>query len=125
MLEPGDEAGELAAEAADAGATVLGIAGGDGSLAPVAAVAVERGLEFVCVPVGTRNHFACDAGLDPNDPFGAMHAFTGRERRVDVGTVNGRVFPNGLGNHGSGLLITSSNNRVGGNTAGLFHQDAC
>jgi diacylglycerol kinase family enzyme len=50
---------------------------------------------FVCVPAGTRNHFARDLGLDPDDPAGALEAFSdGDERRIDVGTVNGRLFLN-------------------------------
>lgn len=79
-----------------ADADVLGMAGGDGSLAPVAAVAIERGLPFVCVPYGTRNHFARDVGLDLDDPLGALEAFAGRERTIDVGSVNGRVFLNNV-----------------------------
>ncbi len=54
ILRPGEDASELARTA---DATALGVAGGDGSLAPVASVAVERELPFVCVPFGTRNHF--------------------------------------------------------------------
>ena len=46
-----DDAAELARGAS---ADVLGMAGGDGSVASVAAVAVERDLPFVCVPFGTR-----------------------------------------------------------------------
>src|SRR4051812_27269648 len=42
----------------------LGMAGGDGSLAAVADVCIERDLPFVCIPFGTRNHFARDVGLD-------------------------------------------------------------
>ncbi len=49
------------------GADALGMAGGDGSLATVAAVAAAHGLPFVCVPVGTRNHFALDLGVDRTD----------------------------------------------------------
>jgi diacylglycerol kinase family enzyme len=78
------------------GADVVGVAGGDGSLAAVAAVALERDLPFVVVPLGTRNHFARDLGLDPDDPIAALDAFEGRERRVDVGRVNGRVFLNNV-----------------------------
>ena len=89
-------AGELAREAAVRGATALGVAGGDGSLAAVAAVALERDLPFVCVPFGTRNHFARDVGLDIDDPVGTLSAFSGSERRVDVGTVNGQVFLNNV-----------------------------
>lgn len=85
---------EELARTADADA--LGMAGGDGSLSAVAGVAMERGLPFVCVPFGTRNHFARDLGLDRDDPIAALDAFEGTERRVDVGRVNGRVFLNNV-----------------------------
>ena len=57
---------------------MLGVAGGDGSLAAVADVAIERGLAFAVVPFGTRNHFARDAGYDRDDPLAALAAFDGR-----------------------------------------------
>jgi diacylglycerol kinase family enzyme len=103
LLGPGEEAAELAREAADAGARTLGVAGGDGTLRAVAAVAIERDLPFVVVPFGTRNHFARDAGLDPDDPVGALRAFRGAERRVDLGVADGGVFLNNvsLGIYGS------------------------
>ena len=86
-----------AALARTADADVLGVAGGDGSLAQVAAVAVERGLPFACVPVGTHNHFARDLGLDHDDWPKALSAFgSSRERRVDVGRVDGRLFLNNV-----------------------------
>ncbi len=93
FLEDGDDLVELA-RAADA--VVLGMAGGDGSLATVAAVALERNLPFVCVPFGTRNHFARDIGLDRDDPIAALAAFDGVERRVDVGWVDERLFLNNV-----------------------------
>lgn len=83
---------ELDAEGAD----VVGVAGGDGSLAAVAALALERRLPFVVVPLGTRNHFARDLGIDPDEPVAALDAFDGPERRIDVGRVNGRVFLNNV-----------------------------
>jgi diacylglycerol kinase family enzyme len=93
MVAPGDEVGEAARAAR---ADVLGMAGGDGSLGAVAAVALERDLPFVCVPFGTRNHFARDAGLDRDDPLAALAAFDGDERRIDVGRVGDRVFLNNV-----------------------------
>jgi diacylglycerol kinase family enzyme len=72
------------------------MAGGDGSLAAVAAVALERDLPFVCIPFGTRNHFARDLGIDRDDPVGALDAFQGRERRIDVGAVGERLFLNNV-----------------------------
>ena len=55
-----------------AGADALGMAGGDGSQAAVAAVAAGHDLPYVCVPAGTRNHFALDLGIDRNDVVGAL-----------------------------------------------------
>ena len=77
-------------------ASPLGMAGGDGSLAGVAGVALERDVPFVCVPFGTRNHFARDLGLDRNDPVGALRAFRGHERRIDVGRADDRLFLNNV-----------------------------
>jgi diacylglycerol kinase family enzyme len=94
VLREGEDLTELA-RAADAEA--LGIAGGDGSLGAVAGVAIERDLAFVCVPWGTRNHFAGDVGLDRGDPTAALAAFSdGVERRIDVGRVGDRVFMNNV-----------------------------
>jgi diacylglycerol kinase family enzyme len=95
-----DEAGALdtlVRAAVDGGADALGMAGGDGSLAVVAAAAAEHGLPFVCVPAGTRNHFALDLGVDRNDVLGALDAFTaGVERTIDLAEVGGRVFVNNV-----------------------------
>jgi diacylglycerol kinase family enzyme len=95
VLGPGDDLLRLADDAVSRGADVIGMAGGDGSQALVATVASRRGVPHVCVPAGTRNHFALDLGLDRDDVVGALDAFTdGVERRVDLASVNGRVFVN-------------------------------
>jgi diacylglycerol kinase family enzyme len=93
VLRESDDAAKLAREAE---ADALGVAGGDGSLAAIAEVSLERGLPFVCVPFGTRNHFARDLGLDRGDPLAALASFGGRERRVDVGRADGRLFLNNI-----------------------------
>jgi diacylglycerol kinase family enzyme len=90
------EGEDIADLARNARAEALGAAGGDGSVASVAAVAVERDLPFVCVPFGTRNHFARDLGLDRDDPFAALDAFAGEERRVDIGRAGDRRFLNNV-----------------------------
>ena len=95
VLQRGDDLLELAADAIARGADVIGMAGGDGSQALVATVASEHGIPHVCVPAGTRNHFALDLGIDRDDVVGALDAFQdGVERRVDLARVNGRVFVN-------------------------------
>jgi diacylglycerol kinase family enzyme len=93
VLQEGEDPAEVARSA---GAEAVGIAGGDGSLAAVAGVALEQGVPFVCVPYGTRNHFARDLGLDRRDPVAALAAFDGGERRVDVGRAGDRLFLNNV-----------------------------
>jgi diacylglycerol kinase family enzyme len=95
MLQAGDDLLRLAEDAIEHGADVIGMAGGDGSQAVVASVAARCDIPFVCVPAGTRNHFALDLGLDRDDVVGALAAFTGGvERRIDLASVNGRTFVN-------------------------------
>jgi diacylglycerol kinase family enzyme len=97
IFGPGQSLEALVGRAVTNGADALGVAGGDGSLAVVAAAAAAHGLSIVCVPAGTRNHFALDLGVDPHDVIGALDAFTdGIERRIDVAEVNGRVFVNNV-----------------------------
>jgi diacylglycerol kinase family enzyme len=96
-LHLGDDLATLVRDAIARGADAVGVAGGDGTQAIVAAIAAERGLPYVCVPAGTRNHFALDLGVDRDDVVGALDAFTkGRERVVDLAEVNGRVFVNNV-----------------------------
>jgi diacylglycerol kinase family enzyme len=93
VLRKGDDAAAIARAATGP----VGVAGGDGSLGTVAGVALERDVPFVCIPFGTRNHFARDVGLDRNDPIGALAAFaSAREERIDVGRVAGRIFLNNV-----------------------------
>ena len=95
VLEQGDDLVQLADQAVARGADVLGMAGGDGSQALVAGVAMQHDVAFVCVPAGTRNHLAMDLGLDRDDPVGALDAFGDAvERRIDLGLVGDRVFVN-------------------------------
>lgn len=95
VLEPGDDLLQLARDAVARGADVLGMAGGDGSQARVAGVAMQHDVAFVCVPAGTRNHLAMDLGLDRDDVVGTLDAFGGAvERRIDLALVGDRVFVN-------------------------------
>jgi diacylglycerol kinase family enzyme len=108
LFEPSDDLSALAAAAVRTGADALGMAGGDGSQAAVAAVAAQHGLPYVCVPAGTRNHFALDLGIDRNDVVGALDAFVdGDERRIDLGRLNGRVFVNNVAMGVYGAVVES------------------
>jgi diacylglycerol kinase family enzyme len=95
VLHPGDDLLGIAEDLVARGADAIGVAGGDGSQALAATVAAHHDLPYVCVPAGTRNHFALDVGVDRADVVGALGAFThGTERRIDLARVNGRVFVN-------------------------------
>ncbi|MFF7168311.1 diacylglycerol/lipid kinase family protein [Streptomyces pseudovenezuelae] len=97
LLDPEEhqDVTELARAAVAEGADLLGVAGGDGTQALVAAVAAEHDLPFLVISAGTRNHFAMDLGLDRADPSTCLDALTdGVELRVDLGFVADRPFVN-------------------------------
>jgi diacylglycerol kinase family enzyme len=85
----------LARQAVDAGADLLGVAGGDGTQALVAGIAAGRDIPMMVISAGTRNHFALDLGLDRDDPATCLDALTdGVELRIDLGEIGGRTFVN-------------------------------
>lgn len=78
----------------------LGVAGGDGTVAAVAQLAIERNLPLAVFPAGTLNHFA--RSLDLETYADTARAVTrGCAGTVDVGRIDGRVFLNtaGLGGY--------------------------
>jgi diacylglycerol kinase family enzyme len=90
----GEEIVAAARRLAAEGASALVAGGGDGTVNTVASIALESGMPFGVLPLGTLNHFAKDLGL-PLDIDCAVRAIAhGRVERVDVGDVNGRIFVN-------------------------------
>jgi diacylglycerol kinase family enzyme len=97
VLDPArpQDVAELARQAVHKGADLLGVAGGDGTQALVAAVAAQYDVPFVVISAGTRNHFALDLGLDRDDPSACLDALTeGVELLVDLGVIGDRIFVN-------------------------------
>jgi diacylglycerol kinase family enzyme/membrane-associated phospholipid phosphatase len=93
-LTPGTTVSDLLGEAARSGrAQALGVAGGDGSVAAAAAVALEHGLPLAVLPAGTLNHFARDLGVHTLE-HGAEAVVAGQAVEVDVAEVNGTPFLN-------------------------------
>ena len=85
----------MARQAVDAGADLLGVAGGDGTQALVAGIAAGRDVPMMVISAGTRNHFALDLGLDRDDPASCLNALTdGVELRIDLGLIGNRTFVN-------------------------------
>jgi undecaprenyl-diphosphatase len=54
---------ECEIQARNGSVRALAVAGGDGTVAAVAAVAADHGLPLALIPAGTLNHFARDVGL--------------------------------------------------------------
>src|SRR3954454_4943656 len=81
---------------ATADGDVLGIAGGDGSVAAAAEVALARSTPLLVLPGGTLNHLARDLRVDRGrDALDAVAA--GETVGVDVATIDGRLFLNSAG----------------------------
>ena len=98
MSGPGQvDVAAVARQAVADGADLLGVAGGDGTQALVAAVAAEHGIPFLVITAGTRNHFALDLGLDRADPTACLSALSdGVDLRVDLGVISGHTFVNNV-----------------------------
>src|SRR4051812_588092 len=73
----------------------LAVAGGDGTIAPVAALAGRLDVPLAVIPAGSANDFARAHGL-PRDPLAAAALATGSEtRRLELGRLaDGRPFVN-------------------------------
>jgi diacylglycerol kinase family enzyme/membrane-associated phospholipid phosphatase len=75
---------------------VLAVAGGDGSVALAAALALERNRPLVVLPGGTLNHLARDLRIErAEDALDALAS--GEVVGVDVATIDDRVFVNTAG----------------------------
>lgn len=82
-----DDARRFAAEAVDAGADLVVVAGGDGTVSETVN-GLARGLErtrLAIVPAGTANDFATTLGLGQDDPDALLAVIDrGVERRIDL-----------------------------------------
>lgn len=94
-LEVSEFALDDAQDAVVSGPDCLVVAGGDGSLACVAAPAAKAGLPLAVIPTGTANDFARELGI-PREPTAACELVASgkRTRRLDVGRMGDRPFLN-------------------------------
>ncbi len=84
---------EAVAQERRAGARVIGVAGGDGTVSTAASVLGGTGTVLAPIPLGTLNHFARRLGL--TDVEAAARALAaGRTTRVPLGAVGERRFLN-------------------------------
>jgi len=79
------------------GGTIVAV-GGDGTVHELLPACLAGDLRLGVIPAGSGDDFAYALGLPRHDPPAAVAAIVaGRERRVDVGLVNGEPFVNAFG----------------------------
>ena len=94
VTERRGHATELAARGVAQGARVVIAWGGDGTINEVASVLTGTSTALAVIPAGSGNGFARELGL-PWKPDAAIDvAIGGRDRTIDAGEIDGRLFFN-------------------------------
>ena len=83
-----------AKSAAEEGADLVVIGGGDGTVSAAAGAIAGTATKLAVLPLGTLNHFARDLGIPLKADDAAKVIAAGRTRPVDVAEMNGRIFVN-------------------------------
>jgi diacylglycerol kinase family enzyme len=79
---------------AERGDPLLIVGGGDGTISAAASALAGTETLLGILPLGTLNHFARDLGIPADLDEAAQMIASRKERRVDVGEMNERVFIN-------------------------------
>ena len=93
LLSGGDYAVRCRA-IAERGDPLVIVGGGDGTISAAASVLAGTGTLLGILPLGTLNHFARDLGIPTDFDEAARLIAEGKDRRVDVGEMNGSIFIN-------------------------------
>jgi len=114
LTERGGHARELARSAMDAGASLVIAWGGDGTINEVASTLAGSQLPLGIIPAGSGNGFANELRL-PSEPGLAFEtALHGRDRRIDGGEFDGRLFFNIAGTGIDAAVAEQFNRRAMG-----------
>ena len=93
-LVSGGECAVRCRAVAERGDELLVVGGGDGTVSAAASALVGTKTRLGILPLGTLNHFARDLGIPADLDEAAKLIAAGKERRVDVGEMNERIFIN-------------------------------
>ena len=80
--------------ALESGVRLVIAAGGDGTVGTIAGILAGTDTALGILPLGTLNHFARDVGIPADLDEAAALLASGREQKVDVAEVNGKIFIN-------------------------------
>jgi YegS/Rv2252/BmrU family lipid kinase len=93
LLDPSDIPGSIDPVVQSGGSTIVA-AGGDGTISAVAGAVSRADKVLGVLPMGTLNNFSKDLGI-PQELEAAVRVIAdGHTRRIDLGSVNGRLFIN-------------------------------
>ena len=94
VTERSGHAGDLARDARASGARMVIAWGGDGTINEIGTALAGTGVVMAIVPAGSGNGFASEIGV-PAAPEAAIEtALHGRNRTIDAGELDGRLFFN-------------------------------
>jgi diacylglycerol kinase family enzyme len=85
---------DTARKAVGDGVGIVVAGGGDGTINAVASAVAGSATALGVLPLGTLNHFAKDLGVPLEPDEAVRNVAQGRQLRVDVGEVNGKIFLN-------------------------------
>ena len=110
---------DLAGQAVAEGCSHVVAWGGDGTINEVASQLVGTGAGLGIVRAGSGNGLARELGIPARPDEALAIALTGRERRMDVGEIEGRPFLNVAG-VGFDAAMAAEFNKLGGERRGSF-----
>jgi len=102
---------------------IIAVVGGDGTVSAVANLLANTKATLLPLPGGTLNHFTKDLDIEQNMDRAIAKASKAKVQKVDVATVNDRVFINNssLGLYPQSLKIRENNeDKIGKWPAALF-----
>ncbi|MDP5315832.1 diacylglycerol kinase family protein [Streptomyces poriferorum] len=88
-----DPGGGQASAAIEAGASLVVVCGGDGTVRAAADSLAGTGVPLAVVPCGTGNLLARNLGLPLRPADALAAALSGRARRIDIGRIEGDCLP--------------------------------
>jgi YegS/Rv2252/BmrU family lipid kinase len=104
--------GRRAREALDAGADLVFVWGGDGSVRAALAPLAGSGAALAILPAGTANLLATNLAIPRNVQQAVEVGLHGARRRIDVGVLNGEHFAVMAGTGFDALMIRATHKRL-------------
>lgn len=94
LLTDPTELDDAIAGAQEAGAEIIIIGGGDGTLAHAAGILSRTSCALGVIPLGTTNNFSRSLGIGPSIPKALEVITQGKVASIDIGMANGLPFAN-------------------------------